>query len=270
MNNISYITSSSNDKIKFIKSLHRKKSRDKEGLFIVEGLKIIEECLDNNYNLETLVMSNNFFEDADNANFINNLFNKNIGTEILYVDDRVFGEITDTETPQGILGISKLLVRELSEFKLKKDGFYLILDEVQDPGNMGTIIRTADAFGVDGIFISGGSVDIYNSKVVRATMGSIYRTPIYKVDKFKKLKDILESLDINIYSSSLKGKDNLDKINFKNSMFIIGNESKGVSEEYQSLATELIKIPMVGEAESLNAAIASSIIMYEAMVNRKL
>lgn len=266
MNNIDYISSNANNKIKFIKSLNRKKYRDSEGYFIVEGTKIIEECLDNDYNLKYLVINKSFFENIDNMDLINKIYSKNI--EIIFVLDNIFKEITDTETPQGILGISKKIDGKMGEFIYDNNGFYLILDGIQDPGNMGTIIRTADAFGVSGILIGEGSVDIYNSKVVRATMGSIYRMPIYNVMELKSLKKQIVDNNIKVYSTSLKGEKNLENIEYRGSMFILGNESKGVSKPYEELSTDLVKIPMIGKVESLNVAVASSIIMYESMVNR--
>ena len=144
-----------------------------------------------------------------------------------------------------------------------------MLDRIQDPGNLGTIIRTADAFGVDGILISEGSVDGYNPKVVRATMGSIFRVNILHIKKSLNILEELKNRGIKIYSTSLQGKNYIQEINFKiPSLLIIGNESKGVSDELLNMAHSLIKIPMVGKAESLNAAVASSIIMYEAMKQR--
>ena len=214
------------------------------------------------------MLTNSFIENIENENFLKII--SGLKLNILYVDDKLFNEISDTETPQGILGISNLVNKKFEIDNVKENDFYLLLDEIQDPGNMGTIIRTADAFGVSGIFITEGSVDIHNSKVVRSTMGSIYRTPIYLIDNFEEFKDNLEKMNLNIYSTSLKGKVNINSLEYKNSMFIIGNESKGVSKKYEELATDLVKIPMIGKTESLNVAIASSIIMYEAMINRKL
>lgn len=258
MSSINYIKSLSNSRIKYIKGLHRKKNRVKEGLFIIEGSKIVEECIEKNYRLETLLVSEDYLE--GNEDRLDAL--KEIADEMICVDNKIYDYVSDTETPQGILAVSKIISRDIDSF-IREDGFYLILDGLQDPGNMGTIIRTADAFGVKGIFLSEGCVDVHNSKVVRATMGSIFRLPIYNIDDLEKFKRLVG--EINIYSSSLEADEYVYNLDFSNSMLIIGNESKGVSREYQALATRLVKIPMLGEAESLNAAVASSVVMYEAM-----
>ena len=151
MNNIEYIKSTSNSKVKYIKSLSKKKVREKDKVFIVEGIKIIEECLDKGYAIKSVFISRSF-----NENILDyNLKEKVKGLDINYLEDSVFKDISDTESPQGILGICSMVNRGLDSLEYKENAFYLILDRIQDPGNMGTILRTADAFGVDGIFNRG-------------------------------------------------------------------------------------------------------------------
>lgn len=260
------ITSSSNSTIKEIKSLYRKKERWAKKMFLVEGTKMVEECIDNNYPIENIIYSEELFNKRGGEA----LFNKiNTHNRLIYVPNKLYREISDTESPQGILATVRFRLRSIKDIRLSTKPFMLLLDEVQDPGNMGTIIRTGDAFGIDGIIVTEGCVDIYNPKVVRATMGSIFRMPIYhELDGIKVIEEFKRN-NIKIYSTSLEGSEYIQKVNLKDaSVIIIGNESKGVSKSLESLADNLVKIPMLGEAESLNAAIASSIIMYEAMRQR--
>lgn len=261
-----YIKSSSNTKIKDIKSLYKRKERWNKGIFIIEGIKIVEECIDNNYPLEDIVYSDELLNVRGGGELFNKIKNYN---NLINVPSKLFKEISDTETPQWIMAIAKIKKNPIEEIQKTKDPFILLLEEIQDPGNMGTIIRTADAFNIDGVVITVGSVDIYNPKVVRSTMGSIFRTPIYHISNKLEFIEKLKTQGYKIYSTSLEAKKHIYEIDFSDaSIVLIGNESRGVSTPMSSLADELIKIPIPGGAESLNAGIASSIIMYEAMRQR--
>lgn len=260
------ITSSKNPLIKEIKSLYRKKDRMKNKSFIIEGIKIVEEVIDNNYSIKNIIYTDQLFKTKDGEDFYQKI--KSL-ENIVYVPDNIFKEISDTENPQGILGIAMYEYNSVEEISKIETPFLLFLDGIQDPGNMGTIIRTADAFNVDGVIITEGCVDPYNPKVVRATMGSIFRVPLYYTSK--AMEDLMElkKENIKIYSTSLDGSIPIYDADFKEGFILsIGNESKGVSEETFSLSDKLIKIPMPGMAESLNAGVAASIIMYEAMKQR--
>jgi TrmH family RNA methyltransferase len=260
------ITSSKNPLIKEIKSLYRKKDRMKNKSFIIEGIKIVEEAIDNNYSIKNIIYTDQLFKIKDGEDFYQKI--KSL-ENIVYVPDNIFKEISDTENPQGILGIAMYEYNSVEEISKIETPFLLFLDGIQDPGNMGTIIRTADAFNIDGVIITEGCVDPYNPKVVRATMGSIFRLPLYYTPK--AMEDLMElkKENIKIYSTSLDGSIPIYDADFKEGFILsIGNESKGVSEETFSLSDKLIKIPMPGMAESLNAGVAASIIMYEAMKQR--
>lgn len=151
----------------------------------------------------------------------------------------------------------------------KKDKFIIILDEIQDPGNMGTIIRTADAFGASGVVLTPNCVDIYNPKVVRSTMGSLFHIPIAQVEDKIQLIEELKNKHVKIYATSLESANYVYDIDFRRDFaLVIGNESKGISQQILDLADNIVKIPIMGNAESLNAAIASSIIMYETVRQR--
>ncbi|MCF6465209.1 TrmH family RNA methyltransferase [Clostridium sp. Cult2] len=261
-----YITSSSNPTIKEIKSLYRRKERWAKESFIVEGIKIVEECIDNNYPLRNIIISDELYNIRGGEGLLEKIIDNN---SLIKVPDRLYKEISDMENPQGVLAVASFKRDSIKNIYDIDNPFILLLDQVQDPGNMGTIIRTADAFSVDGIIITEGCVDIYNPKVVRATMGSIFRVPIYHYSDGIEIIKELKNRNIKVYSTSLKGEKFIQNVNFNiPSILIIGNESKGVSKSLETLADSLIKIPMIGDAESLNAAIASSIIMYETIRQR--
>lgn len=260
------ITSIKNPLIKEIKALYRKKDRIKNNAFIVEGIKIIEEMILNDYPLKNIIYTDQLLNSKDGSKFFEKIKELN---NLVYVPNNVFKEISDTENPQGVLGVAKFEHKSLEDIIIKERPFLLYLDEVQDPGNMGTIIRTADAFNADGIIIQDGCVDPYNPKVVRATMGSIFRVPLYYTSDGSNGLIRLKDMGIEIYSTSLDDSIPIYDANFNHSfVMVIGNESKGVSEEIFSISDKLIKIPMPGKSESLNAGVAASIIMYEVMKQR--
>jgi len=260
------IKSSSNSIIKEIKSLYKKKNRWKKKQFIVEGINIVEECIDNDYPLMYIIYSDELL----NVKGGQKLFDKiNFHPRLIHVTDQLYREISQMENPQGIMGVSEFRVNTIDELNIYKHISLLLLDRLQDPGNMGTIIRSADAFGIDGIIITKGCVDIYNPKVIRSTMGSIFRVPIYHEDDPILAIRKLKTKGIKVYTTSLGGNIYTYEVNFKLPfLLVVGNESSGVSSSIYSVSDSLIKIPMIGDAESLNVAIASSIVMYESLRQR--
>lgn len=260
------ITSSQNPLIKEIKTLYKKKGRLKSRAFIIEGIKMVEEALENSYPIRYIIYTEGLSKTKDGEIFLAKIGHlKNL----IFVPNNIFREISDTDNPQGILAIANIQEKNIEEVHQIERPFLIYLDEIQDPGNMGTIIRTADAFKADGIIMTEGCVDPYNPKVVRATMGSIFRVPIYIGLSGINDLQILKDKGISIYSTSLEGSNPIYEVDYnKGFIFVIGNESNGVSKEIQDLSTELIKIPMPGKAESLNAGVAASIIMYEVMKQR--
>lgn len=186
------------------------------------------------------------------------------------VADAVFKSISDTVTPQGILCIVKQMVYTRQQILAAEHPCYMILEDIQDPGNLGTILRTAEAAGVSAVIMSKGCVDIYNPKTVRSTMGSVYRVPfLYEEDLCGLLQEMKER-NIAIYASHLQGSADYDKMSYiEGTAFLMGNESSGLSEELCQEAAHRIRIPMEGEVESLNVAVASSILMYEVCRQRR-
>jgi len=233
-------TSLNNKKIKDLGLLKQKKYRDKENLFIVEGEHLVEEAFNSGSLLELYVL-----EGVD--------FKLNVETN--YINEKIVKYLTDVENPSGIFGICK---KNKSEFK---EGKILILDGVQDPGNMGTIIRSAIAFNVDTIVVNDKCVDIYNSKVIRSTQGMIFYSNIIKEDLVSFVKKIRETH--KIYTTKVDGGKSL-KVVQKCEKFaiIMGSEGSGVSIELMELASEHLYIPMNENCESLNVAVATSIILY--------
>ena len=183
------------------------------------------------------------------------------------VSDQVFKKISDTVTPQGIVAVVKqksYSIDYIIEKRNKEKSCIVVLDRLQDPGNMGTIVRTGEAAGISGIIMSKDSADIYNPKVIRSTMGSIFRVPFAIVDDLAAAVDTLKDNGITTYAAHLKGELYNSGSLTKDCALLIGNEARGLSEEISAKADKLIKIPMHGKVESLNAAIATAILMYEA------
>lgn len=269
------ITSLTNRKIKLIASLRdRSRRRSKEGLFIAEGIKMFEEapieCLKEIYVSELTWPELK----ADKALWKRLCVCMEAKVHVEQVSEEVFRETSDTQTPQGILLVLKqfsfstedLIEKAKAKKKMeKKAPLFLLLEDIQDPGNLGTMIRTAEGAGADGVIMSKGTVDIYNPKTVRATMGSIYRVPfVYTEDLGAEINRLKEN-KIKVYAAHLKGRKLYDQVAYRGgSAFLIGNEGNGLCEETAKLANARLKIPMEGELESLNAAVAASLLLYQA------
>ncbi len=251
------IQSHNNSKIKLVKSLYKKKYRDLHNMFIVEGERFVRD-IPNHVDVETILVSKTFSEKKDISNI----------SKCEIVDDKIFKEISDTKNSQGILGICYKQKHD-DNLEVNEDTFIVIGDRLQDPGNVGTLIRTAVSAGVTHIVLSEGSVDIYNSKVIRATASSIFNINIIEnVDLIKFLEKI-KNENVDILGTHLDAQDNYFDINMKKSLaVVVGNEGNGISDEVKEICTKLIKIPMIGDIESLNASISSAIIMYEVVRQR--
>ena len=182
--------------------------------------------------------------------------------KIIYVNDKVFKLLTDVTTPQGILAVVEKNNNNGIDFS--KD-LFLILDNIQDPGNMGTILRTADSIGLTQIVVTKGNADCYNSKVVRSTMGAIFRVNVIETENLVKTIKEMKKHKIQILVTDLVTDYSIYDVNYKRSAIVIGNEGNGVSKEILDLADKKIKIPMPGKTESLNAAVATGIILYNAI-----
>jgi len=260
------ISSNRNPLIKEVKSLKNKKDRDEKGLFFVEGCRIVEEALNGNSDIAYTIVSEEFNLGGGNGSFNKKL--EGLGCNNYIVPGRLFREIAETETPQGILAVIRLKRQSLIDEAIK-DGLYAILDMIRDPGNMGSIIRTADAAGFTGIAVTKGCVDVYNPKVLRSTMGSLFHIPIYHCDCAIDAIKLFKLKGIKIYSSHLTADCSIYEADMTTPLaLIIGSEAGGVSGAAVLQADMLVRIPMAGKAESLNASVAAGIIMYEAVRQR--
>lgn len=259
------LTSTSNDQIKYIIQLNEKsKFRRKTGQFIVEGIKMFSEIPPND--IVNVYISESF--KRENEIWLFDYYKKNnMVPNYRLVSDSVFGKITDTVTPQGILAIVKQKQYDLTQIinnRNKEKSCIVVLDTIQDPGNLGTIVRTGEGAGVTAIVMNSATVDIYNPKVIRSTMGSIFRVPFVIVDNLSSAVEELRQAGIITYAAHLKGNLYSEGSLANDLAFLIGNEAKGLSSEMTAKADKLIKIPMAGKVESLNAAVSAAILMYEA------
>jgi len=262
----SVISSPSNAQMKNLILLQKKtKAREKQGFFLVEGFKMFEEAKEAGDILVKAYASESFFNDITKEN---PGYFANIDTEI--VTDSVFNEVSATKTPQGILAIVKMASYSLEEILNNPNANLMLLEDIRDPGNLGTILRTAEGAGVTGVILNSSCVDIYNPKVIRATMGSIYRVPFYYVNDFYSVLLELKNYHIPIFAAHLSGKEYYSEEYFRDKCaLLIGNEANGLTEEASKLADYLVKIPMAGKVESLNAAVAAAILMYEVARQRR-
>lgn len=253
------LLSRDNRLVKYALKLKTKKYRDLEGKFLAEGIRFIEEGILENC-VEYILYSKKLLEVNGNERVLKS-------TQSLYeVDASVINELCDTKNPQGAVAVVKKPSFSIDDIK---NDFIVISDGIQDPGNLGTVIRTCDAAGVGGIAVIKGTVDVFNSKTLRATMGAVFRIPIIYFDSFNSAAEALIENGYNIYASSLSTDDYMYQCDFKNkTALVIGNEANGIPDEHILKCTHKVKIPMPGSAESLNAAVAAGILIYEVVRQR--
>ena len=258
------ITSKDNEIVKNIKKLKEKKYRDQTGQYIIEGIKLVKEAIEEKANIQKIVLC----EDCENDGTIEKALMYEIAKyDCIYVSKKVFDSITDVNTPQGILAIIKRKALDEQEISYKED-LIVVLDGIQDPGNLGTILRTVDSVGLSQIVLSEKTADPYNPKVVRSTLGAIFRLNIIQsnniIEDLKKIK----KNRFKLLATSLENSESIYNIDLNKKAIIIGNEANGVSKEVFDIVDEKTKIPMLGKTESLNAAVATGVILYE-YVRRK-
>ncbi len=257
------IESANNKKLKLLKSLAAKKNRDKLGLFTAEGKRMVQEAAKYaKEGIEFVAVSCSFAK--ENKNLVKSI--DEIGVSVYTIKDNLFNQASNTVTPQGIAAVVKIKDNSKADNDLSDISRVLILDGVSEPGNLGTIIRTAEAAGIERVYMMKGCADIYNPKVVRSTMGSVFRVPFVRdcdVEMVKLLKSsgfkiavssLGESIGIHEYAESLDKNDKR--------AIVIGSEAFGVSDAVLGLADVCVHIPMQGRVESLNAAVAAGILMY--------
>ena len=260
------ITSTSNARVKRLVNLKKKrKLRDEEGVFLVEGIRMFREVPVEK--LREVYVSESFYKKEKDT--VKEVL-KDAKVRVEELTDTVFAHASDTKTPQGILCVVEQMNHEVKELTEVQCPLIMVLDHLQDPGNMGTILRTAEGAGVTGILMDRECVDIYNPKTIRSTMGSVYRMPFVYVEDLGKSIQELKDQGITTYAAHLEGRNAYDKENLKKPCaFLIGNEGNGLRREIADMADRYIKITMLGQVESLNAAIAASVLMFEAARQRR-
>ncbi|MGE8428094.1 MAG: TrmH family RNA methyltransferase [Sphingobacterium sp.] len=236
--------------ISLITSLQNKKYRKQHGLFIVEGIKSVMEFISSSYEVESI------FYTGD-ANTKVGKISHNIKSYEL--TETEFQKISALKSPQGILALIKVPLQQKIVPSNLKNKFSLVLDDVQDPGNLGTIIRTAEWFGIEHIICSIGTVDAYNPKVVQATMGSLARLQIHYTD----LTDFIPATGLKVYGALLNGQSIYQTVWANEGLIVMGNEGNGISDEIIALIDQAVTIPRIGQAESLNVAVATTIFCSE-------
>lgn len=260
------ITSPSNKNVKEVIQLVQKaKARKEKKLFVVEGVKMFLEAPEERI---VKVYAAESFDKELLAVCREKLAALTERFEI--VADDIFKKMSDTKTPQGILCVIKQYEYSFEKMLAAEEPLLAILEDIQDPGNLGTIFRAGEGAGVTGILMSRSTVDISNPKTIRSTMGSIYRMPFLYVEDLTEAVGKLQEKGIAIYAAHLQGAKVYDECSYRNgTAFLIGNEANGLREETAACADASVKIPMAGKVESLNAAVAASILLFEAARQRR-
>ena len=258
------ITSKDNEIIKNIRKLKEKKYRDANNEYLIEGIKLIKEAVEEKAKIKLIVVCEESIEDGD---IDQKLLYEIAKYDCIYVNKKVFSILTDVQNPQGILAV---IEKKNNEENINyKEDIIVVLDGIQDPGNLGTILRTIDSVGLSQVIVSKETADSYNPKVVRSTMGAIFRVNVIESEDLLQTLKNLKKHKYKIMATSLENNNSIYDVEYNKKVIVIGNEANGVSKNVLEYADEKIKIPMLGKTESLNASVATSIILYE-YVRRKI
>lgn len=259
------ITSTNNRKIKNIRQLQKSKERKNQNLFVIEGIKEIEKAIISKYEFETIF----YCKDIAKVKELNEIFSKNVDSEIIEVSKSVYSQIAYRENSGGVVVLAKTKILKFEEIHLSQNPLVLVLESVEKPGNLGAILRTADAAGVEAVIVCDNQTDIFNPNVIRASLGCIFTVPVIVTDS-KFAIHWLKANKINIYSTHLEAAIPYTSVNFKEkSAIVFGTESVGISEIWQKNSTKNIIIPMKGKTDSLNVSTSSAIIVFEAVRQRE-
>lgn len=252
------ITSKDNELIKHIRKLKDKKYRDLNNEYVIEGAKLITEAIREKAKIKEIIIC----EECSKAEVMEKSLMYDVAKyECIYVTEKVFNAITEVEKPQGILAVIEKNAKE--EIIKYDEDIIVALENVQDPGNLGTILRTVDSIGLSQILVSKGTADAFNSKVVRSTMGAIFRVKVIECEDLNKTLKEIKKHKFEILVTSLDTENSIYNIDYNKKVIVIGNEANGVSKEIKDMANIKAKIPMLGRTESLNASVATGIVLYE-------
>ncbi|MEG6586493.1 TrmH family RNA methyltransferase [Dendrosporobacter sp. 1207_IL3150] len=261
------VTSLQNTTVKLVVSLKQKKKRDEMGLFTAEGVRLIEEAVSSDWIIETCLYTEHSLNNDRVKGIINSLEDK--ACKMIKVSESVFDKISDTEQPQGIMIIIKKRSYTLNHMLASDNPLIVVLDSLQDPGNLGTVIRTADAAGATSVVLTKGCTDVYASKAVRATMGSLFHLPVVSGVNQDDLISFVSDNSINLTATSLSSSSVYFEADFSKPVAIVfGNEGRGVSDRLLDASNNKVFIPIFGAAESLNVAASAAVILYEAVRQR--
>ena len=258
------ITSTKNDQVKAVIELKKKaRARNEQGLFVVEGVRMAAELPKDQ--VKSIYVSETFAKNPENAAILAEY----PGYEL--VSDSVFAVMSDTQTPQGVLALVRQFSYGMDELlKSDRPAHLMVLENLQDPGNLGTILRAGEGAGVTGVVMDANTADIYNPKVIRSTMGSVLRMPFVYAEDLHETLETLKQKKVRLFAAHLKGKNAYDLEDYTgDTAFLIGNEANGLTDETAAMADTYVRIPMEGRVESLNAAVAASVLMFEAARQRR-
>ena len=241
------ITSKDNEIIKKVRKLKDKKYRKDK--FLVEGMKMLKEAIEEKVDISLIILKEGTKLDIDISEYKN-----------IEVSEKIFNTLTDVVTPQGVLAVVNKNANSNIDYTAN---YIMALDGIQDPGNIGTIIRTLDSANLKQLIVSKNTVDCYSPKVIRSTMGAIYRVNIIEVDNLEKTLKEIKKKEFKIVTTSLQTEKSIYDITYDRKVVVIGNEANGVSKEVINISDYKVKIPMLGKTESLNASIAAGIMIYE-------
>jgi TrmH family RNA methyltransferase len=261
------ITSLKNPSVKLARSLHRRKYRKLHSRFLVEGIRLLKETLDNNAEIETIFHCPEKLRSEVGFKLLEEAQRR--GVKILRVSERVIESISLKDNPQGIIGVAKTFQSDLKDVPLSPQSCILWAHEIRDPGNIGAMIRTCDAFGVGAFILTGNSADPFDPKSVRASMGSIFSVPIILRDDPMNVMEFLRASGFYLLATS----PHAEKLSFELSYrfplaVMVGNEGEGLPDRLMEMADERVRIPMTGSTDSLNVSVAAGVILYEAIRGR--
>ncbi|MDP3143324.1 MAG: RNA methyltransferase [Candidatus Omnitrophota bacterium] len=262
------ITSGDNPRIKNVVRLRDKSERDSQRLMIIDGYRAINLALNNNVTLKELFYCEKFFNSRGEKIFVQRAEQK--GSRIFHLEEKVFRKIAYGDNPEGLLAIGEQVKKSLADLPMGKSALFIILESLEKPGNLGAILRSADAIGVNGVIVCNGKTDICNPNVIRSSRGTLFALPVVETTTPNSIS-WLKKNNIKIIAATPLAKVEYSKMDYKNSCAIVlGSEDKGISPAWLNVAEFKIKIPMKGQADSLNVSIAAAVILYEALRQRRL
>lgn len=264
-----FVSSPHNSIIKLAASLKQRKKRDELGLFVAEGIRLVEDAITSSCKLQALIYTTNLKKNLRVQGILRRVNGK---CRLIEVPDNIYSKISDTEQPQGIMAVLEKMEKnliELANFEEQENLLIVVLDSVQDPGNVGALIRTADAAGCSAVIMTKGCADLFSGKTIRASMGSVFHLPVFTNVSLVELLEFVKIRKIKLLATSLESSDVYCDAKFSESVAIVfGNEGNGISHKLLMAAEKRLYIPIIGQAESLNVAAAAAIILYEAVRQR--